>query len=88
MCRTTTGHISHDIKIKEYKAMMIDCALPDECSVSCGGGTRQCQRTCQHGTFGDVGCPSEEEFKTEVCSEQPCRMYTISNCVVKLFIKL
>ena len=57
------------------KALMIDC-VPDECSVSCGGGERQCRRTCEHGTFGDVGCPSEDELKIEVCNEQPCRMYT------------
>ena len=45
------------------------------CSVTCDGGVKQCTRTCINGVFGDHGCPSDQETKTEACNQQDCREF-------------
>ena len=51
---------------------MQDCDV-GACSVTCGPGTSTCERTCVNGIFGDVGCPYDQQTKTEEClSNDPC----------------
>ena len=49
-----------------------ECTITEECSAPCGGGTRQCARTCLYGTVGDTDCETENEFKSEDCNVQEC----------------
>ena len=63
-----------------FVTFVVDCKLPD-CSVTCGGGTKQCSRTCENGEFGQDGCPLDEKDKLEQCNDQPCRM--LENCYLK-----
>ena len=52
---------------------MTDCTDFGPCSVTCGGGTRTCIRTCDNGVFGQPGCPADQEINTQACNEQQCR---------------
>ena len=57
-------------------AITIDCTnMIAECSVTCGGGSHQCERTCENGIFGDIGCATEDQIKLETCNEHACRKY-------------
>ena len=47
--------------------------MPEECTVSCGGGTRQCEKFCQNGNLGDIGCEVDNSTIVEECNVQPCR---------------
>ena len=53
--------------------MIVDCNDFTDCSFTCGGGISQCQRSCQNGNFGDVGCATDEEFNIVTCNDQDCR---------------
>merc|ERR1712098_370314 len=47
------------------------CDITEPCSVTCGGGTKQCRNTCLNGEFGN-GCDINLEFTIEECNQQPC----------------
>ena len=47
------------------------CEITEPCSVTCGGGTKQCRNSCLNGEFGN-GCDSNLEFTIEECNPQPC----------------
>ena len=68
------------VSITQYhSAELVDCFDYSVCSATCGSGTQTCQRTCQNGTFGDTGCPIDQEFKTRTCNSQECRKYSLFN---------
>ena len=46
-----------------------------ECSVSCGGGTREIKRKCQNGFVGQDGCIGNQR-RFEPCSENACIEWT------------
>ena len=49
-----------------------DCENYGECSKTCGGGEKTCERVCENGTFGDAACPESERVKTMPCNESLC----------------
>ena len=53
-------------------AHAVSCTDFGTCSATCGGGTRGCMRQCINGNFGDIGCPFNLLYRTEVCNEQQC----------------
>ena len=59
--------------IFDFLASYLDCNISEACSVTCGGGKHQCERTCINGNVGDVGCELENQFKIEDCNIQECR---------------
>ena len=58
-----------------------DCTNFDNCSKTCGGGTRTCKRSCINGNFGDNGCPLDQEQKTEACNENNCPVLSDDRCM-------
>ena len=75
----------------------MDCSDYSTCSVSCGSGTQTCQRTCENGNFGDIGCPQDQQVNTQSCNPQQCRKYSFltqyraevnQNIKLKLWIAL
>lgn len=54
---------------------VIDCDV-GQCSATCGGGTKTCTRTCRNGSFGDQGCPADQENKSEDCAPDACPSVT------------
>ena len=53
-------------------SVVIDCDNFGKCSQTCGGGEQTCERTCQHGSWGDPGCPTSQLRNRVACNEQPC----------------
>ncbi|CAG5111539.1 Oidioi.mRNA.OKI2018_I69.chr2.g5840.t1.cds [Oikopleura dioica] len=48
-----------------------------ECSATCSGGERSRERTCLNGSWGQLGCNSEDEkSQTESCNTHPCPYLT------------
>ena len=51
---------------------MVDCDDFGACSSTCGGGVQTCSRTCANGVFGEDGCPSDQEIKSQTCNPEEC----------------
>ena len=62
--------------IQNNLAEIVDCFDYTECSATCGNGTQTCNRTCKNGSFGDVGCPNDQQVNSQTCNSQACRKYS------------
>jgi len=47
----------------------------EQCSKSCGTGTRTASKTCIYGEPGNAGCEGKPE-RNEICNNKRCRKFT------------
>ena len=48
------------------------CSNWTQCSVTCGGGTKSCSKSCTNGNWGDACCPVSAKTNYEACNVQQC----------------
>merc|ERR1712048_707007 len=46
------------------------------CDATCGGGRKTCNRKCNWGTWGDLGCDVASKVRSESCNGQTCPSVT------------
>ena len=60
------------IRLPTDHLVITDCDDFGECSLTCGGGERTCERSCENGSWGDAECPTSQQQNRVACNEQPC----------------
>ena len=72
--------------------VVVDCT-PGACTKTCGGGEQVCERSCENGNWGQIGCEIEKQIRMDTCNEQRCPGYYSRVVIViyawgtKIFLK-
>ena len=51
---------------------ILECSNFSDCSKTCGGGSKRCERSCSHGGIWGVDCNENDKFNVVDCNDQSC----------------
>ena len=60
------------VHTEQVRAQFVQCENFDQCSKTCGGGSKKCAKTCWYGSVGDQGCSQQDLYRTQSCNNNGC----------------